>query len=364
MKSQKHKIILTTELTDEQKLREDNPFSKLICECIEEAKKSGSSDIHFEPFDEHYLIRFRIHGKLGDWRTLESKYAGPMTSKLKTILNMDLAIVGRPQDSRATFSSLKLDIRASSMPVLGAKEKIVLRLQNQDQTFDLEKLGLDNDVKEALINAIYKKDGLILISGPTGSGKTTTLYSLLNLMDRHGKNISTLENPVEKRLGRINQANISDYGSFADFQRALMRQDPDVILIGEVRDEETAKLCMKMAATGHLVLSTIHANGAIEVIERLRNLGIDDLSIKSNLRLSAAQQLVQLICSFCNGSKDGCENCHSGISGRKAIIEFIEKDLIQMVCEGKHFDLRSISDQAQHLASMGSIDQNEASQLS
>ena len=136
-----------------------------------------------------------------------------------------------------------------------------------------------------------------------------------------------------------------------------MRQDPDVILIGEVRDEETAKLCMKVAATGHLVLSTIHANGAIEVIERLRNLGIDDLSIKSNLRLSAAQRLVQLICSFCNGSKDGCENCHSGVSSRKALIELIEKDLIQLVCEGKHVDLRSISDQAQRLASMGSIDQ-------
>ena len=116
-----------------------------------------ASDIHFEPFDEHFLIRFRIHGKLGDWRTLESKYVDPMTSKLKTILNMDLAIVGRPQDSRASFSSLKLDIRASSLPVLGGKEKVVLRLQNQDQIFDLEKLGLDDDVKEPWSMPFIKK---------------------------------------------------------------------------------------------------------------------------------------------------------------------------------------------------------------
>lgn len=179
-------------------------------------------------------------------------------------------------------------------------------------------------------------------------------------MDRHGKNISTLENPVEKKLGRINQANVSDYNSFADFQRALMRQDPDVILIGEVRDEETAKLCMKMAATGHLVLSTIHANGAIEVIERLRNLGIDDLSIKSNLRLSAAQRLVQLSCPYCKLPTKGCNKCHTGIIGRKAVIEFIERETIQETIQGEGVRITTITEQIKDLASKGFINAKDA----
>ena len=253
----------------------------------------GASDIHYEPFDSLYVIRFRIHGVLSDWKTLGRSHAEAITAKLKSILNMDLSIVGRPQDSRASFSKRKLDIRASSFPVLGNTEKIVLRLQRQDEILSLEELELNPKAYQTLLYAIQKKEGLILISGPTGSGKTTTLYSLLHKMDQYGKNISTLEDPVEKKLLRINQANMRGHKNFGYFERALMRQDPDIVLVGEVRDPESAKLCMRLSATGHLVLSTIHANGALEVVERLKNLGIDNFSIKSNLRLSVAQRLVQ-----------------------------------------------------------------------
>lgn len=388
MNSQAPKIALETRLDDDDKLYEENPFSQLICSCISYAKQKDASDIHFEPYMNEFLIRVRILGQLVDWNILDHHYAAPVISKLKWILNMDLAVVGAPQDSRASFTSLKLDVRASSMPVLGGKEKIVLRLQNQDHNYNFEHLGLESRVKEALLENATKKEGLILISGPTGSGKTTTMYSLLNLMDKRGKNISTLENPIEKNLPRINQAHLNDYKSFGDFQRALMRQDPDIILIGEIRDEESASMCIKMSMTGHLVLSTIHANGAIEVVERLKKLGIDELSIVSNLRMSAAQRLVQLICPKCSGDAPsrlikslqnelkkfgdvhrlkiknprGCENCYSGVVGRKVILEFLKRNQIKEIVLGAKSSkgFLSLRSEALALAARGQVDINEA----
>ena len=390
------KITLSRNLTDEQKLAEDNPYSKLIRESIDEALRSGASDIHYEPFDATYVIRFRIHGVLSDWKVLPGSHAKATTAKLKSILNMDLAIIGRPQDSRASFKKRQLDVRASSFPVLGNREKIVLRLQRQDEIFALEKLGLPPKPYHALLNAIQKRDGLILISGPTGSGKTTTLYSLLRKMDERSKNISTLENPVEKKLDRINQANISDYKIFSNFERALMRQDPDIILVGEIRDQKNAQLCMRLAATGHLVLSTIHASGAARVIERLKNLGIDDFSIKSNLRLSVAQRLTKKICPFCSEEaseelivramrathlkemlpnspnnfkkthREGCQKCKQGLIGRMAVMEYLEKDEIQSCIDNKNLLPPKISLESECLrvASLGTIDTEEVVQVS
>ncbi|MBP6218551.1 MAG: Flp pilus assembly complex ATPase component TadA [Oligoflexales bacterium] len=339
-------IVVSRELNDDQKLSEPDPFAKLLKNCLECAKALGASDIHFEPYDTEYLIRFRVHGHLNDWKRFSVNHTLPLTSKLKWIINMDLGLIGQPQDSRATFHSLGIDIRGSSMPVTSGGEKIVLRLQYQEKAFNIRQLGIREQKLNVLLDSVTKSDGLILISGPTGSGKTTTLYALLEEMDRLGKNISTLENPVEKQLARVNQANIKDYKDFVSFQRALMRQDPDVILLGEIRDTETAELALKLASTGHLVLSTIHANGAVQVIDRLTNLGADSFSIKTNLRLSVAQRLLRKICQGCSQpaledllkrlenpsgnfrttSQTGCSSCFQGVTGRIAVIEYIGRD--------------------------------------
>ena len=380
-------ITATKIITDEEKLEENNPYCQIIKESIDSALKDKASDIHFEPFSDKFLIRHRVFGSLKEFKILESHHKEPLLSKLKTILNMDLSIVGKPQDQRASFESRKLDVRASSIPIVGMGEKIVLRLQKQDQEFELDSLGLSKKSHEVLLSNIKKKEGLILISGPTGSGKTTTLYSLLCKMDKFKKNISTIENPVEKKLDRINQVHLEDYKSFSDFERALMRQDPDIILVGEVRDSESASLCMKLSSTGHLVLSTIHANGATEVIERLKNLGVDNYALKSNLRLSVAQRLLPKICDNCSIkinrneaqkilnqnlesvlhynfrriNPKGCESCNSGVTGRIAILEVLEKkDILNFIKNPDSFKKpASLKDEALKRASLGDVDINE-----
>lgn len=380
-KRETKKTVLTVsrDLNDDQKIAENDPYARILKNCFESAKSLGASDIHFEPYDLDYLIRFRIHGQLSDWKRLSSDHTLPLTSKLKWIINMDLGIIGKPQDSRATLHSLGIDMRGSSMPVTSGGEKVVIRLQYQEKTLNIRKLGIRESKLQVLLESITKSEGLILISGPTGSGKTTTLYALLEEMDRLGKNISTLENPVEKQLARVNQANILDSKDFANFQRALMRQDPDVILLGEIRDTETAELSLKLASTGHLVLSSIHANGAVQVIDRLTNLGADRFSIKTNLRLSVAQRLLRLICPECSepaasdlvskvqvvgnyrvSSPTGCKHCHQGVTGRIAVIEHLARDeIIKLGVE----DLRvtdSLAFECLELAKEGRIDIRDA----
>lgn len=379
-KDDRSSIVVSRELNDDQKLSEFDPFAKFLKNCLECAKTLEASDIHFEPYDTEYLIRFRVHGHLNDWKRFSVTHTLPLTSKLKWIINMDLGLIGQPQDSRATFHSLGIDIRGSSMPVTSGGEKIVLRLQYQEKSFNIRQLGIREQKLNTLLDSISKSDGLILISGPTGSGKTTTLYALLEEMDRLGKNISTLENPVEKQLARVNQANIKDYKDFVSFQRALMRQDPDVILLGEIRDTETAELALKLASTGHLVLSTIHANGAVQVIDRLTNLGADSFSIKTNLRLSVAQRLLRKICQGCSqpASEDllkrlenssgnfrlinqtGCSSCYQGVTGRIAVIEYIGKDEVAKLGIETVLASQPIAYECLQLARSGFIDIRDA----
>ncbi|MBI2603777.1 MAG: Flp pilus assembly complex ATPase component TadA [Deltaproteobacteria bacterium] len=377
----KHLITVTQTVHDDDKLTEDNPYTKLLWECVKAAKDLGASDIHFEPFDLEYFIRFRTHGQLNDWKRLTIDHVQPLTARLKHLVNMDLAVVGMPQDSRAGFHTLGIDVRASSMPVSSGGEKIVLRLQYRDKKLDIRDLGLSDAKLQVLLDSIGKSDGLILISGPTGSGKTTTLYALLEEMDRLGKNISTLENPVEKQLPRINQADISDHRDFASFQRALMRQDPDVILLGEIRDAQTADLSMKLSSTGHLVLSTIHANGAVEVVDRLASLGVDSFSVRSNLRLSVAQRLLRTICPHCSRvapfalkrkfgtlesedfritNLDGCKHCYKGVTGRRAVIEFLGREEINKMGNSTPCVSSSLFDECLDLAKSGLIDIRDA----
>lgn len=377
-------LVVSQNLTDDEKLDEDSPYARLFKEVVFEAKRSSASDIHIEPTSEGVTIRFRLFGTLATYKTLKKEHREGFISKAKNIVNMDLAIVGRPQDARACFKAIKTDIRANSLPNLWG-EKIVLRLLDQERDFRLEKSGLSLDAVKALRIVSKRKDGLVLISGPTGSGKTTTLYSVLHELPRDKLNVSTLENPVEYQLAGVNQVNIKEDGisTFEGSLRALMRQDPDVILVGEIRDHQTASLAFKAASTGHLVFSTVHANGSKEVVERLLNLGVDTFTIKSNLRLSAAQRLVPLICSHCSKdasaeetellglsgkfktmNAEGCSQCKSGVIGRIAVLEYMGEDEIKQFIdspkESGSFPKRSLKKEVLELAQLGKIDLSEA----
>lgn len=380
-------IIVNRALSEDEKLNESSPYAKLFNESLHKAKEQNASDIHIEPSQDGICIRFRIFGVLSTFKTLSKEHREGFVSKVKNVVNMDLAIVGRPQDSRASFKSLKLDIRANSLPNMYG-EKIVLRLLDQTRDFRLENSGLSESSIEILRNTSKKKDGLILISGPTGSGKTTTLYSLLFELPRDKLNVSTLENPVEYQLQGINQVNIKDDGisTFEGSLRALMRQDPDVILVGEIRDQETANLAFKAASTGHLVFSTVHANGAKEVVERLLNLGIDTFTIKNNLRLSAAQRLIPILCSNCSQAIDkdevpalrehfdwkllkksnpqGCSECNRGTSGRSAVLELMTEEeiaeFLNSTRESSTLPKLSLKNEIFKLIQSGKVDYKEA----
>ena len=338
---------VSEKFTDDQKINVDHPYVKLYRECIVIAKRNGISDVHIEPKADSVQIRFRVHGDLETWKTLNKEHRDSVISKVKWLTNLDLSVSGKPQDARATYYSLKLNLRINALPSRHG-DKIVLRLLDQEKEFCIEKSGLDHDSLSELRRASDLKNGLIIISGPTGSGKTTTLYGLIHSLDHRRKNVTTLEDPSEYELPGVTQTEISNHLTFASALRALMRQDPDVILLGEIRDEETAKLSFKIANTGHLVISTLHANGAIESIERLKHLGVDEFSIGSCLRFTGAQRLVKKICPACNlpelcaraeeciaemGIKtaaenffrrnpDGCPECTHGITGRLPVLEY------------------------------------------
>ena len=387
----KPKIILSRTFTDDEKLCQNYPYAKLFKAVLEKAQAKGVSDIHIEPLSKGIRIRFRLYGVLRVHKVLGEEHREALTSTIKHILNMDLAIVGIPQDSRASFKILKVDIRANSLNTLYG-EKLVLRLLDQENNFNLSKSGLSDEALFTLRESISKQNGLILISGPTGSGKTTTLYALINEIDREKKNICSIEDPPEYELEGVSQVGVSKRLTFSQALRALMRQDPDVILVGEIRDKETAELCFKAASTGHLVLSTVHANGAKEVVERLKHFCIDTFTLKSNLRLSAAQRLLPLLCPHCSlvfkdkkieeklnltisendsfrtTNPKGCKKCNDGIIGRTAILEYLTKDSIEKLLKDlthseKHL-LFSLQDASLKLAKDGKIDINRVLEIS
>lgn len=387
------RLVLSEKITDDLKIKSDNPYARLYKECIETAKKQSISDIHIEPKADSLEIRFRIHGDLVTWKALEKEHRDAFITKVKWLTNLDLSISGKPQDARATYYDLKLNLRVNALPSRHG-DKIVLRLLDQEREFRIEESGLQSKPLSDLKNAAEVKNGLIIISGPTGSGKTTTLYGLINSLDHKTKNITTLEDPSEYELFGVTQTEISRHLTFASALRALMRQDPDVILLGEIRDEETAKLSFKIANTGHLVISTLHANGAVESIERLRALGVDDFSITSSLRFTGAQRLVKKLCEHCSipvitgaarpsyleklkpyeetlqekpkfreRNMGGCDKCIGGINGRIPILEYTDGEGVAAYLKGKPRKEcleTSLQEAAFSLAVQGLIDLEEA----
>lgn len=293
-------------LEGEDKLKElatDLPIIKIVDTLLEYAIFEGASDIHIEPSEKDVFVRYRIDGILRNVMTLPKTVQAGITARIKVLSKLKLDEHRLPQDGRFTVKNLeyKVSFRVSILPVYDG-EKIVMRLLNESaQVMTLETLGFQKKPYEIIKNNINKPHGMILVTGPTGSGKSTTLYTVLNILNRPEVNISTIEDPIEYHLPNINQSQVaSKIGfTFANGLRTLLRQDPDIIMVGEIRDEETAEIAIHSAMTGHLVLSTLHTNDAATTIPRFTEMGIPTFLISTTVNLIIAQRLVRKICQNC-----------------------------------------------------------------
>lgn len=330
-------------------LSEDSHYSavEFVNKIIQSAVDSKVSDIHFEVYEKTFRVRFRIDGHLREVSNLNTTKGLPITSRMKVMANLDISEKRRPQDGRIKFNykEKSLDIRVSSLPT-SFGEKVVLRiLDKSNLQLDINKLGLLDNQKKLLGSKIKLPFGMILVTGPTGSGKTTTLYSSLQEIHTIEKNILTVEDPIEYNLEGINQCSVkSDIGfTFASALRSFLRQDPDVIMVGEIRDKETAEIAIRASLTGHLVFSTLHTNDSISGITRLIDMGIEPYLVVSSVKMIVAQRLVRMLCDcktvdelpISNGlpastkiyKANGCNKCNnSGYRGRSAIFELLTVD--------------------------------------
>jgi len=331
-----------------------NNADNFLMNLIQEAKNLKSSDIHIESYENKCRVRIRIDGMMVERYLLKREEYPALINKIKIHANLDIAEKRLPQDGRINFkqNDQQFDIRVSILPTLYG-EKVVLRLLNSDATeIDLNSLGFSKFDLANYLQGIKKPNGILLISGPTGSGKTTTLYATLKLLNKETRNILTIEDPVEYTLEGINQVQLKEsIGlSFAAALRTFLRQDPDVIMVGEIRDTETANMAIRAALTGHLVLSTIHTNSAWGTVSRLIDMGVPPFLVANTLNTTAAQRLIRLLCPYCKKEEtfdsdlypkqfkpysrinhhykaQGCEQCYyTGYKGRKAVYEVIPID--------------------------------------
>lgn len=285
---------------DIEHITEDAPVTKIVANIVNYASNGNASDIHIEPLRDETKVRFRIDGVMETHLKLPIKVHAAVVARIKILSNMRLDEKRKPQDGRfsTTFEGRKIDFRVSTFPTYFG-EKIVIRILDQEKgVLPLDQIGLSKKNLEIIRRSIERPYGLILISGPTGSGKTTTLYSMVNELDRDHKNVLSLEDPIEYNIEGMSQSQIRpEIGyTFASGLRTTLRQDPDIIMVGEIRDKETAQLAIHAALTGHLVLSTIHTNDAVGVIPRLIDMGVDPYLIAPTLVLAIAQRLVRRIC--------------------------------------------------------------------
>ena len=333
---------------------DDAPVVKFLNKMLLDAINMGASDLHFEPYEKFYRIRYRIDGELRDIAQPPLAIKDKLASRIKVISSLDISEKRIPQDGRMKLvlsKSRTIDFRVSTLPLIHG-EKIVMRiLDPTSATLGIEALGYEPAQKEALLAAVSRPYGLVLVTGPTGSGKTVSLYTCLNILNNPGVNIATAEDPCEIPLAGINQVNVNDKQglTFAAALKSFLRQDPDIIMIGEIRDLETADMAIKAASTGHMVLSTLHTNDAPSTLTRLMNMGVAPFNIASAVSLITAQRLARRLCKSCKvpidapkealltvgfreedfkekwqlyGPKEGgCEMCNNGYKGRVGIYQ-------------------------------------------
>lgn len=332
--------------------QDDAPIIRLINGLVAEAVRLGASDVHIEPFESALTVRLRIDGVLREVLSLSPRLAPLIVSRIKVMARLDIAEKRIPQDGRISLAlgGRSLDVRVSTLPAR-AGERVVVRILDQDRAgFRLAELGMSGDILEVFETALREPNGVILVTGPTGSGKTTTLYAGLSVLNDATRNILTVEDPVEYAVAGIGQTQVNaKVGmTFAAGLRAILRQDPDVVMVGEIRDVETAQIAVQAALTGHLVLSTVHTNDAAGAVTRLRDMGIEPFLLASTLRLIVAQRLVRRLCPACRRAEPadevaarlicvpvgqdlfrpvGCSACsHTGYAGRLGIYEAIRVD--------------------------------------
>ncbi|MBT6795298.1 type II/IV secretion system protein [bacterium] len=330
----------------------DTPIIKLINGVISQAIKARASDIHFEPYEDRIVVRFRVDGILREVLSQDSKISSVLISRIKIISGLDISERRLPQDGRVSLSlgDKSIDVRVSTLPS-SYGERVVLRLlDKQSAQINIEDLGLPSKILSNYKSSLKNPEGIILFTGPTGSGKTTTLYAGLRYLSDSSQNILTVEDPIEYTLKGIGQTQVNSKTgyTFARGLRAILRQDPDVVMVGEMRDVETAQIGIQASLTGHLVLSTVHTNSAIAAITRLRDMGIESFLLASSLRTIISQRLVRRLCLDCKKeelastqaqklfnldssqkvwSSIGCSSCsHTGYQGRIAIAECIQID--------------------------------------
>lgn len=357
---------------------DDAPVVSLVQHLLEQAVALKASDLHFEPYEHHYRVRMRIDGELREMATPPMALKDQLSSRIKVLSRLDISEKRIPQDGRmklALQSGREIDLRVSTLPTLFG-EKLVIRVLDSTQAqLDLAKLGYEVEDLARLTEAIHRPHGMVLVTGPTGSGKTQSLYACLNLLNTAQVNIATVEDPCEIQLQGINQVNVQDKPglTFAIALRAFLRQDPDILMVGEVRDLETANIAIQAAQTGHLVLSTLHTNDAPSTLVRLRSMGTASYNIAASVTLITAQRLVRCLCPLCKSrvhlspevllraglpaamlSADrvpaftpvGCSHCHKGFAGRTGIFQVmpVSADMQNLILrDAGHQDLAQLA---------------------
>ena len=307
-------------------LVEDPPVIRLVNMMIMQAVQEGASDIHIEPEENKILIRFRIDGVLRHEKSPPKHFQSAIVSRIKVLANLDIAERRRPQDGRfqLKMDNRAIDIRVSCVPTSYGENIVMRLLDSRSVLFGLGQLGFSPEVLVIYEKLLKRPNGIILVTGPTGSGKTSTLYASLNSINTPDKNIITIEDPVEYRIEGIRQIQVNPQVelTFANGLRSILRQDPDVIMVGEIRDVETAEIAIQAALTGHLVFATLHTNDAAGAVTRLVDMGIEPFLIASSIAGVVAQRLVRTFCKDCKGK--GCKSCHdAGFKGRLAINELM-----------------------------------------
>lgn len=370
--------------SDDDELEEDSgqssddaPIVRFVHKILLDAVKQGSSDLHFEPYEKRYRIRFRTDGILLEVASPPINLSTRITARIKVMSNLDISERRVPQDGRFKLKisrNRSIDFRVSTCPTV-AGEKVVMRILDPSSTkLGVDALGFNPVQRDNFMKAVFQPQGMVLVTGPTGSGKTVTLYTALNLLNNEERNISTAEDPVELKVTGINQVNMHPKAglTFAETLRSFLRQDPDIIMVGEIRDLETASIAIKAAQTGHMVLSTLHTNSAAETLTRLVNMGVPPFNIAGSVSLIIAQRLGRRLCEKCKQPRDdipqqtllemgfsetdltemnlhkavGCAMCNNGYKGRIGLFEVmpISKKIGQVIMEnGNSLEIENVA---------------------